>query len=168
MTMGRELYFDLDPGDEDYEAKKAAVENIRPYDNVSVKSHHVNVIAEAAEALDIEPARFRELMRVPDSDDSSNTPDENKRVRRTAREFTLSSDEVQELCAFTDKVLDAIDQTIDLDDAIERFHEGAVEKGGESYLGEFEMTLVKARFTLSIMAKMCEVAETHDLGMEVL
>lgn len=132
---------------------------------MSVKSYHVEDIADAAEVMGIAPTRFRELMQMPDIDDYTTAPEEKKRMLRSPSEFSLSPEEVVELCEFVCEVLDAIEEAIDVEAARER--RGHV-PDEEDHLDEFVLTCLDARSTLLVMRKMCSVATEYDIGMEVI
>lgn len=166
--MSRNLHLDLDPDHPDYEEQKAAVEALGPYRYVSVKSYHVEDIADAAEELGIDPVRFRELMRVPEIDDYATAPEEKKRMLREPREFCLSRDDVAELCAFVNEVVDDMDEAIDLEATIERWRQVPSGENLEDHFDEFELKCLDAWSSLGVMVKMCDVAEEHGLGMEVV
>lgn len=167
--MSRNLHLDPDSDALDYEEQKAAVEALgRGYRYVSVKSCHVEDIADAAEAVGIDPTRFRELMQVPDIDDYTTAPEEKNQMLRSPGEFSLSPAEVVELCEFVCEVLDAIGDAINVDATRERRDTVPKEEDEEDHIEEFVLTCLDARSTLLVMRKMCSVATEYDIGMEVI
>lgn len=133
-----------------------------------MKAHRIETIAEAVDTLGIDPTRFRILLRTPNEDILDRpSDDERKRLGRRSG-FSLSNEEGSELCAFTRETIGAIEDAIDVEDVIERRTQVPAGDNVQDYLDEFELVMFEARGTLSVIAKMCEVAETHDLGMEVL
>lgn len=165
--MGRHLQFDPDPEDGDFEEHETAIEQLKPYHDVSVKPHKVETVGEAAGILGINPDRFHALFREDSGHADDGTADSTEKASENG-ELVLSRDEVKTLCEFTHEVMEEIAATVDIDGIIERYNQVPAGEKVQDHLSEFELTMFKAHGVLSVISKMCEVAEEHELRMKVL
>lgn len=93
--MSRNLYLEYDPDEAEIEA---TVENLWPYNSVSVKTHNVITVAEAAESLNVDASRFREFMRRPAAGDGEYGRKSSEGTG--SAKYEIPPHDVDELCEF--------------------------------------------------------------------
>lgn len=151
--MGRELYFKQGPDGENGDEVEAAIDELGVQSNVSVKTHTVEEVINCVEMHGVDSEPFREIMRF-DSEDR--------------REFTVTTEEVEDLHEFCREFISVIEQSIDIEDIENRLSNRPSSDSWEAHLDEHEITCYEARATLSPMEKICRKALEIGVELEVI